>query len=399
MVVLDPYGDQIGRVRDAVLRVRGDDGAPRVTGLIVEIVQRRRIFVPLGRVSTFDIEAVVLNTGTVSLKRFEQRPGELLALGDLLDRQVRIAETDTAGELVDAAMEQTRSREWHLSRLAVREVTGRLSRRGHLHQLEWHEVTGVIGHHEQQGATNLLAVVDQLHPADLAKVLHDLSDKRRVEVAIALTDARLADVLEELPDDDQIAILEAMDANRAADVLESMNPDDAADLLGELPEEQKERLLELMRPADAAGVRRLLTYAENTAGALMTTDPVVLGPDATVAQALARARDPELPTTLAAQLYVCRAPTSTPTGRFLGIAHIQRLLREPPSELVSSILDTDIDPMTPQTPLADVTRCMATYNLVALPIVDASDRLVGAVTVDDVLDHLLPRDWREKDNV
>ncbi len=206
-------------------------------------------------------------------------------------------------------------------------------------------------------------------------------------------------MLEELPDDDQIAILEAMDANRAADVLESMNPDDAADLLGELPEEQKERLLELMRPADAAGVRRLLTYAENTAGALMTTDPVVLGPDATVAQALARARDPELPTTLAAQLYVCRAPTSTPTGRFLGIAHIQRLLREPPSELVSSILDTDIDPMTPQTPLADVTRCMATYNLVALPIVDASDRLVGAVTVDDVLDHLLPRDWREKDNV
>ncbi len=399
LVVLDPYGDQIGRVRDAVLRVRSDDSAPRVTGLIVEIVQRRRIFVPLGRVSTFDAEAVVLNTGTVSLKRFEQRPGELLTLGDLLDRQVRIAETGALGELVDAAMEQTRSREWHLSRLAVREITGKLSRRGHLHQLEWHEVTGVIGHHEQQGATNLLAVVDQLHPADLAKVLHDLSDKRRVEVAIALTDAQLADVLEELPDDDQVAILEAMDVNRAADVLESMNPDDAADLLGELPEEQKEQLLKLMRPADAAGVRRLLTYAENTAGALMTTDPVVLGPDATVAQALARARDPELPTTLAAQLYVCRAPTSTPTGRFLGIAHIQRLLREPPSELVSSVLDTDIDPMTPQTPLADVTRCMATYNLVALPIVDASDRLVGAVTVDDVLDHLLPRDWREKDNV
>jgi len=181
-------------------------------------------------------------------------------------------------------------------------------------------------------------------------------------------------------------------------VLESMDPDDAADLLGTLPDEEKEQLLKLMRPADAAGVRRLLTYSENTAGALMTTDPVVLPPDATVAQALAKARDPELPTALAAQLYVCRSPTSTPTGRYLGIAHIQRLLREPPAELVSSILDTDIDPMGPQASLAAVTRCMATYNLVALPIVDPSDRLLGAVTVDDVLDHLLPRDWREKDH-
>jgi len=398
LVVLDPYGDHIGRIRDAVLRMRADDAPPRVTGLIVEIVQRRRIFVPLGRVSSFDAESVVLSTGTVSLKRFEQRPGELLALGDLLDRRVVIAETGTPGELVDAAMEQTRTRDWQICRLAVREHTGRLSRRGQLHQLEWHEVTGVIGRQEQQGATNLLAVVDQFHPADLAKVLQDLSEKRRLEVAVALTDTRLADVLEELPNDEQVRILGALDVNRAADVLESMDPDDAADLLGMLPDEEKEQLLKLMRPADAAGVRRLLTYSEYTAGALMTTDPVVLPPDATVAQALAKARDPELPTALAAQLYVCRSPTSTPTGRYLGIAHIQRLLREPPAELVSSILDTDIDPLSPQTPLAGVTRCMATYNLVALPIVDASDRLLGAVTVDDVLDHLLPTDWREKDH-
>jgi Mg/Co/Ni transporter MgtE len=399
LVVLDPYGDQIGRLRDAVLRMRSDGGAPRVTGLIVEIVQRRRIFVPLGRVNAFDAEAVILNTGTVSLKRFEQRPGELLALGDFLDRRVRIVESDCAGELVDVAMERNRNREWQICRLAVRELSGRLGRRGQLHQLEWDEVAGAIDRQEQQGAANLLAVVDELHPADLAKMLQDLSDKRRVEVATALSDTRLADVLEELPDDQQVQILESMDVERAADVLESMDPDDAADLLGELPDEEKEKLLELMRPADAAGVRRLLTYSENTAGALMTTDPVVLPPDATVAQALAKARDPELPTALAAQLYVCRAPTSTPTGRFLGIAHIQRLLREPPSELVSSVLDTDIDPMSPETSLTDVTRCMATYNLVALPIVDSADRLLGAVTVDDVLDHLLPRDWRETDHV
>jgi Mg/Co/Ni transporter MgtE len=241
-------------------------------------------------------------------------------------------------------------------------------------------------------------VVDQLHPADLAKVLQDLSQKRRIEVAIALTDSRLADVLEELPFDEQITILESLSPDRAADVLEAMDPDDAADLLGELPEQQKEELLTLMRPKDAGSVRRLLSYSENTAGGLMTTDPVILPPDATVAQALAKARDSDIPTALAAQIYICRSPTATPTGRFLGVAHIQRLLREPPAELVSSILDTDLVPLDPDATLTEVTRCLATYNLVAVPIVDSSDRLVGAVTVDDVLDHLLPADWRERDD-
>jgi Mg/Co/Ni transporter MgtE len=131
----------------------------------------------------------------------------------------------------------------------------------------------------------------------------------------------------------------------------------------------------------------------------MTTEPVIMPPDATVAQALARVRDPDISPALAAQVYVCRSPTATPTGRFLGVAHIQRLLREPPGELVSAVLDTDIDPLEPNTPLAEVTRCLATYNLVTVPIVDESGRLVGAVTVDDVLDHLLPNDWRDRDNV
>jgi Mg/Co/Ni transporter MgtE len=128
---------------------------------------------------------------------------------------------------------------------------------------------------------------------------------------------------------------------------------------------------------------------------MMTTEPVILPPDATVAEALARIRDPELTPALAAQVYVCRPPTDTPTGKFLGIAHIQRLLREPPSTLVSGIADSDIDPLGPNVPLHEVTSYLATYNLVAVPVVDDADHLLGAVTVDDVLDHLLPEDWRE----
>ncbi len=396
--VLDPYGEQVGRVRDAVARIRPDERAMRVTGLVVEIQQRRRIFVPLGRVRSFEPDAVMMGSSSVSLKGFEQRAGELLALGDLLDRRVTIVESQSPAVLVDIAIEQSRSREWLTTKLAVRQITGRLSRRGQLMQLDWEEITGVVERQDRQGAANLLAVFEQLHPADLANVLQDLSDKRRVEVAAALDDDRLADVLEELPEDDQVEILESLESERAADVLEAMDPDDAADLLGELAESEKERLLQLMRPEDAAGVRRLLTYSENTAGALMTTEPVILQPDATVAQALAELRNEELTPALATQVYVCRSPISTPTGHYLGVAHIQRLLREPPSELVSSIVDTESAPIAPGTPLPEVARTLATYDLVAVPVVDPRDRLLGAITVDDVLDHLLPADWRDRDH-
>ncbi|TQS46646.1 magnesium transporter MgtE N-terminal domain-containing protein [Cryptosporangium phraense] len=400
VAVFDPSGDQLGRVRDAVVRPRAEiTRPPRVTGLVVEVVHRRRIFVPLGRVTAFDPDAVMLNTGTISLRRFEQRTGELMALGDMLDRQVTlIGDSPVKAVVVDVAMERSRTGEWELIKVAAREqIQGVLGkRRGHLRQVDWGEVEGVISTQDRQGAANLLAVFDQLRAADLANVLQGLSDKRRVEVAAALGDDRLADVMEELPEDDQIEILGSLEAERAAHVLEEMNPDDAADLLGELPETEQERLLAMMEPSEAAPVRRLLDYTEDTAGGMMTSEPVIMPPDATVAHALARVRDPDLTPALASQVYVCRPPSATPSGRFLGIAHIQRLLREEPSKLVSAVIDADLTPLDADATLAQVAHYLATYNLVAVPVVDENDRLLGAVTVDDVLDHLLPEDWRDQ---
>jgi Mg/Co/Ni transporter MgtE len=394
--VFDPIGDQVGRVRDVVVTMRLGREAPRVLGLVVEVPGRRRIFLPLTRVTAIDAGQVI-TTGLVNMRRFEQRPTETLVLGELLDRTVTLREDGTSVTVEDVAMEQQRTRDWQLTRVFVRRPGKGLRRRGEAMTVDWDAVTGFSLDEEGQGAANLLATFEKMNVADLATVLHDLSPKRRIEVASALDDERLADVLEELPEDDQVEILGKLAEERAADILEAMQPDDAADLLSELPHAEAEKLLELMEPDEAGPLRRLLEYSDDTAGGMMNPEPVILGPDATVAEALARVRQPELSPALAAQVYVCRPPMEVPTGKFIGIAHIQRLLREPPSALVSGVVDTGIEPLRAEVPLAEITHHLATYNLVAVPVVDRHDHLIGAVTVDDVLDHLLPDDWRERD--
>ncbi|WP_420167890.1 magnesium transporter MgtE N-terminal domain-containing protein [Streptomyces violaceoruber] len=400
--VFDPNGDQVGRVRDLVAMLRVGGRPPRILGLVVEVISRRRIFLPMTRVTGVE-SGQVITTGVVNMRRFEQRPTERLVLGEFLDRRVRLVDgNDQEGEevtVLDVAIQQLPARrDWEIDKYFVRKGRGgALRRKGETLTVEWSAVSGFSLDEHGQGAENLVATFERLRPTDVANALHHLSPKRRAEVAAALDDDRLADVLEELPEDDQVEIIGKLAEERAADVLEAMDPDDAADLLSELPEEDKERLLELMRPDDAADVRRLLSYEERTAGGLMTTEPIVLRPDATVADALARVRQQDLSPALAAQVYVCRSPDETPTGKYLGTVHFQRLLRDPPFTLVSSIVDSDLVPLPPDTPLPLVTSYLAAYNMVSAPVVDESGSLLGAVTVDDVLDHLLPDDWRETD--
>ena len=391
--VFDPHGDQVGKVHDAVVSVPLPDLLPGVLGLVVEVPVRRRIFLPITRVTSIDAGQVI-TTGVVNMRRFEQRQGETLVLREMLDRRVAVQASGEEVTVSDVGIEQTRVRDWVVTKIAAHGRGKRFGRRGETRIYDWDDLSGFAVPEDVQGAANLLAAFDKMRPADLAGVLRELSVKRRREVALALDDERLADVMEELDSSEAQELLSTLDGERAADVLEAMGPDDAADLLSDLPAEQAETLLTLMEPDEAAPVRQLLTYEDYSAGGMMTNEPVVLSPDATVAEALARVRNPELTPSLAAMVYVCRPPMDTPTGRYLGIAHFQRLLREAPSSLVSGVLDTDIDPLPPDASLEEVAGVFATYNLVACPVVDEDGRLLGVVTVDDVLDHLLGEEWR-----
>lgn len=393
--VFDPQGDQVAKVRDLVVMIRSETSQPRVLGMVAEVFGRRRIFVPMTRVTAIDA-GQVHTTGLLNMRRFTQRATETLVMGQMLDREVEIKETGVRGIVYDLGMEQSRVGEWVLSKVAVQEPGRGFRRRGQTHVVDWDAVQGLARREETQGATQLIARLTDMRPADAASTIHDLPQERRSAVVAGLADERLADVIEELPERDAVDILSHLDPERAADVLEEMSPDDAADLIADLPDETAAALLALMEPDDAEDVKRLMEYDQATAGGMMTPEPVILGPDATVAEALAHVRRPELPTSLAAQVYVCRPPLETPTGRLLGLAHIQRLLREPPSELVAGVLDQETTYIHADATINDVAAHVAFYNLTAAPVVDEQGRLLGVVTVDDLLDHMLPDGWRDQ---
>ena len=396
--VFDPLGDPVGKVHDVVVLIR-TSSLPRAVGLVVEVPGKRRVFLPLSRVVSISTGAVI-TTGLLNIRRFSQRASETLVVGQLVDRRVTMADGSGNAVITDVAIEQQRNRDWLVTQLFVERSgasRGLRRRRGEQVIVDVGDVVDLSGDAGPQPATTLLSTMEDLKPADVADVLHDLPPNRQIEVAAELSDDRLADVLEELSEDDRVAIVSGLDANRAADVLDVMQPDDAADLVNELPPEVARSLLDLMEPEEAEDVRRLIAYEERAAGGLMTTEPIILPPEATVATALASARRLDVTPALATMVFVVRPPLETPSGRLLGVVHIQRALREPPSAQLGSMLDSDIETVGPHADIGKVTRLLATYNLTALPVVDDERRLLGAVSVDDVLDHLLPDDWRDAD--
>ena len=403
--VFDPLGDRLGRLRDVVVLLRPGSKPsvrtrPLVVGLVVEVLGKKRVFVPMTRVTSIDAEQII-STGLVNLRRFEQRGAETLAVGELFDRTVVLLDGSGTATIEDVAMEKSNNRgDWVISQLFVRrsQATGGLiRRRNQTLVVDWEDADDP-SNAGPQPATQWIAQHEEDQAADIADELRDMPDKRKLEIAAELQDERLADVLEELPEDDQVFILTHLDNERAVTLLAEMDPDDATDLLNELPEAEAERFITMMEPEDAEDVRRLREYEEGTAGSLMTPVPIVLPPEATVAEALAHIRQEEIIPPAASAVLVCRPPLETPTGKYLGLVHTQRLLRYPPPEAIGNLIDRSIEPVSDQASLADVARELATYDLTILPVVNDQDRLVGAVTIDDVLDALLPEDWRTYDD-
>ena len=384
--VLASDGTPVGRIVDVVIGYPAADVAPPVLGFVAEI-QRRQIFINANRISDLDNAGARLFSGTVDLRRFTLRSGEKLAMKDLFDKRVGreivndIALRPTPGEM----------RSWEVSAVSLA-ASGLLRRRRTGRLTGWDALVGMFGAVDRVAQS--MAELREMHPADAATQMAAMPEKDRQAVAEAMEDEDLADLLVELPESEAVAYIEQLDVERAADVLEEMDSDDAADLLAELPAVEREEVLNAMGPEESLALRRLLAYSPDTAGGLMNPDPLILSATATVAEALARIRDPDLPAAEAAHVFVAESPLETPTGRYLGPVGYQRLLREPPATPLSLCLDDGPESVLPDMVMIEIARRLASYDVVAVPVCDAQGRLLGAVSVDDVLDHLLPAGWR-----
>jgi CBS domain-containing protein len=377
--LLDNDGGTLGRIQDVLLvpvRQR-----LRVLGYIA-LVQRRRIFVNAARVADIDHAGLHLRGGAVDLRSFMPRPGERLVS--------ELVGTDIHGEtLTDVAIARDDQKEdWTVAQAALRSRRGPVRSASRL--VPWTEVA----HHFATTADQTeVAELRDLHPTDVVSRLRSLPLARSERLVQLLEDEQVADLIEQMDEDERVKLIESFDLERGARILEEMEPDDAVDLLADLPDAQRAALLAAMLPEESQPLERLLAYDEDTAGGLMTSEPVILTPTTTVAEALATIRRREIATELAAQVFVADPPSMTPTGRFRGTVGFQRLLREPPGTILADCVN-EPEAVPTSLPLREVAERLASYDLMAVAVCDDAGRLVGAVTVDDVLDRQLPDGWR-----
>ena len=391
-----PGGQRLGRLSDVIVRLCGVQ-CPVMTGLVA-MVGKRAVFVPVSQVAALTGEAVELSTATIDLRPFERREGEVLLRADvqghrLIDvpnaRLVRAFDlrlSRRGGDWVLDAADTRRRR-----RLAGRgdyAVHGRRSR-------DWHEFEPLIGHADSAALRGPFARIRRLKPAQIADLLEDASSAEGTEILGRVhADPDLeADVFEELDEDLATRLLGARTDTEIAAVLARMGADDAADTISELPQGRRQSVLDLLPSGHRAKVITLMGFNPASAGGLMNLDFVALPGRLTVADALAavsgsRALQPEA----LASIHVLDSD-----GRLYGVVRLVTLVQADPAADLAQVCDADPPRIGPGTDITDVAVLMTDYNLVTIPVVDDGRRMVGLVTVDDVLEVILPGDWRRRE--
>lgn len=396
--IRDLEGLRVATVKDVIVRL-GEDDYPPVTGLVARY-RRRDFFLPRWRITELSENGVRLNSDILDLRPFVRREGEVLLARDVLDKQLidvdgkRVVRVNDV-QLIEAAGE------WRVTGadVSLQGLWRRLAPAGFagtrkpVEVLDWADV----GYLATDAATVQLKSssdkLARLHPVEIARLAEALSYHHGSEVVESLDDETAAETLEEMPAEHQARILGDMDQERAADILEWMSPDEAADVLGDLPEEKAEELLGLMEDEEQADVAELLPYEDDTAGGLMTTEFVTLPRELTVGEALARLREMAETPNMIYYLYVVEAENS---WKLLGVIALRSLILADPSVPLEEVMRTEFQQASPDESAKEVAQRMAEYNLLALPVVDESGDILGIITVDDAMEILLPKDWRQR---
>lgn len=396
--LVDRAGERLGRVDDVIVRL-GEGGSPPVTGLVGNI-GGRTLFLPRDQIAEMSPGSVQLTGATLNLARFERRQGEVLLRQDVLHRRVISVQT---GRLINAHdILLARNSAWHVAGIDASPVSvlRRLlpsSRRKHVDDnrtyVDWQNIEPFVGHVPTSRLLMPLRRLRTLHPAEIADIVEQASHDEGEEIITAVHgDPELeAEVFEELDTEHQIEFLRDRSDAEAASVLTGMEPDDAADLIMELDQDRRLPILSLLPAAKQAKIRALLGYSADTAGGLMTPEFVSVPEDATVSQAIAAVRAADVPAQVSADIFVTDAEQ-----RLAGAVPLLELVQHGDGDRVKELIEPGRTSLHPDDDFPEVALRMADFNLTCAPVVDDDDHILGVITVDDVLEAMLPESWRRR---
>jgi CBS domain-containing protein len=395
--IFDQTGDRIGRVQDLVARL-GDDAHPPIVGVVIRI-EGRNLFVPIRKIGGLSEGRMTFEGSRVDLRRFERRPGELLLAEDLLARhlinlvrgrliianEIEIAQIDGRWEVVGVDPGR---------RPFFRRVLGqKMGQRVKAESIvDFASIEPFVAHVPSARLRIPYRKLARLHPAQIADLVEQASHEEGEEIieAVGLDRELEADVFEELDVTHQLEFLEGRSDLDAARLLSRMEPDNAADLISEIDQDRRLPILEQLPTAQQTKVRNLLSYNADTAGGMMNTDFVTVAATASVADALEAIRTSSAPAESLHAVFILDE-----NGLPIGSASVAPLVRARGSELALSVARTQMTYVHPHWDLHRVARKMSDFNLTVLPVLDEENgAMIGVITVDDLLEELLPQGWR-----
>ena len=396
--IRDLEGERVATIKDVIVRL-GEHDHPPVTGVVARY-RRRDFFLSRWRITDLSDRGVRLDSDILDLRPFVRRESEVLLAKDVLDKQLIDVDGKRVVRVNDVQLIES-GVDWRVTGADVSlqglwrrfAPAGLIGSKKAVEVLDWSDVGYLATDASTVQLKSSSGKLARLHPVEIARLAEALSYHHGSEVVESLDDETAAETLEEMPAERQVRIIGDMDEERAADILEWMSPDEAADVLGDLPEEKAEELLGLMEDQEQADVAELLPYEDDTAGGLMTTEFVTLPRDLTAGAALARLREMAETPNMIYYLYVVEGEGS---WSLVGVIALRNLILADQEMPLAEVMRTDIQTAGPNEPAKEVAQRIAEYNLLALPVVDEAGDILGIITVDDAMEILLPKDWRQR---